>query len=409
MQDTELYRHLLGIAAPWSVARVALDLKAQRVDVWAEHSDTAWPCPECSKELPVYDHADERKWRHLDSCQFMTYLNARAPRVKCPEHGVKQVKLPWAEPRSRFTALFERFAIEVLGQADITGATRILRISWDEAWHLLERAVARGLRAKKSQIRTHLGVDEKSFAKRHNYMTLVYDLKAGTVEYVAKDRNWESLDGYFKKLTSQQLAGIEAIAVDMWDPFVKAIRLNVPGWEEKLVYDRFHVMKQVGFAVDLVRRREHKELRSKGDDRLTGSKYLWLYAKENVPEKSRQEFRILRAANLKTGRAWAIKESLRELWNYSTHRWALQHWKRWYCWATRSRLKPIIYAARTIERHLQGVMTYFTHPITNAVSEGLNSKIQTIKKRAYGYRNVENFKTAIFFHCGGLELCPATH
>jgi len=181
------------------------------------------------------------------------------------------------------------------------------------------------------------------------------------------------------------------------------------GWEEKLVFDRFHVMKQVGHAVDLVRRKEHKELRSRGDERLTGSKYLWLYAKENVPQSQRQQFRSLRSANLKTARAWAIKESLRELWHYSTPRWALLHWKRWYGWAIRSNLKQIVYAARTLKAHLKGVMTYFTHPVTNAVSEGLNSKIQTIKKRAYGFRNAENFKTAIFFHCGGLQLYPATH
>ena len=339
----------------------------------------------------------------------MTYLRAKAPRVKCPEHGVKQVRLAWAEPRSRFTAMFERFAIDVLLQADITGATRILRISWDEAWHLMQRAVGRGQKAKATRISTHLGVDEKSFAKHHNYVTLVCDLKQGTVEHIAKDRKWESLDGYFKLLTPGQLAGIEAIAVDMWDPFIKAIRLNVPGWEEKLVFDRFHVMKQVGHAVDLVRRKEHKELRSRGDERLTGSKYLWLYAKENVPQSQRQQFRSLRSANLKTARAWAIKESLRELWHYSTPRWALLHWKRWYGWAIRSNLKQIVYAARTLKAHLKGVMTYFTHPVTNAVSEGLNSKIQTIKKRAYGFRNAENFKTAIFFHCGGLQLYPATH
>jgi transposase len=409
MEDRELYRHLLGISAPWSVSKVELDLKGQRVDVWTEHSDTSWPCPECNELLPVYDHADERQWRHLDSCQFATYLRAKPPRVKCPTHGVKQVRLLWAEPRSRFTAMFERFAIDVLLQTDITGARRILRISWDEAWHILKRAVGRGLAAKESRICSHVGVDEKAIAKNHKYMTLVCDLKRGTIEHIAKDRRCESLDGYFKQLSPEQLAGIEAIAVDMWDPFVKAIRLNVPGWEEKLVFDRFHVMKQVGWAVDLVRKKEHKELRSVGDETLKGSKYLWLYAKENVPDSHLLHFQALRTANLKTARAWAIKESLRELWHYKRRGWAMKHWKRWYGWASHSKLKPVIYAARTLQRHLQGVMTYFAHPVTNAVSEGINSKIQTIKKRAYGFRNPDNFEAAIFFHCGGLQLYPVTH
>src|SRR4051812_35814236 len=136
MQDTELYRQLLGLASPWTVARVELNVEALRVDVWAEHTEVKWRCPDCATELAVYDHSEERSWRHLDSMQFKTFLHARVPRVQCPEHGVKQVRLPWAEPRSRFTAMFECFAIRVLLQADVTGARRILRITWDEAWHI---------------------------------------------------------------------------------------------------------------------------------------------------------------------------------------------------------------------------------------------------------------------------------
>jgi len=135
MQDTALYQYLLGLQSPWTVSRVNLDVNGQRVDVWAEHpEDAAWACPHCTKTLPLYDHAEERTWRHLDSCQFQTHLHARIPRVACSEHGVVQVKVPWAEPRSRFTLLFERLAIDVLNQCDVSGATRILRISWDEAW-----------------------------------------------------------------------------------------------------------------------------------------------------------------------------------------------------------------------------------------------------------------------------------
>ena len=151
MRDIDLYRHLLGLAAPWTVTRVELNVKEQRVDIWAGHDDAPrwpdpvlWPCPECGTPLPLYDHGDERMWRHLDSCQFMTYLHARPPRVQCPTHGVRQVRLPWAEPRARFTTLFEPLAIEVLQETDVLGATRILRISWDEAWHIQERAGGAG-------------------------------------------------------------------------------------------------------------------------------------------------------------------------------------------------------------------------------------------------------------------------
>src|SRR3954469_19164933 len=216
MQDTELYRRLLGLEAPWTVERVALDMAQQRVDVHAVHAEgVQWACPDCGSQLPVYDHSEERSWRHLDSMQFKTFLHARAPRVQCPEHGVKQVRLAWAEPRSRFTAMFERFAIDVLLHTDVTGARKILRISWDEAWHIQERAVARGQRMKKSRVVARIGVDEKAVAKHHKYMTLVCDLDAGTVEHIENDRRWESLDGYFKTLSTEQLDGIQAIALDM--------------------------------------------------------------------------------------------------------------------------------------------------------------------------------------------------
>lgn len=118
MRDVDLYQQLLGLVAPWTVARVELSVEGERVDIWAEHaSEVRWPCPECAALLSVYDHAEERAWRHLDSCQFKTYLHARVPRIKCPTHGTRQVKLPWAEAHSRFTLLFERLAIDVLKAA----------------------------------------------------------------------------------------------------------------------------------------------------------------------------------------------------------------------------------------------------------------------------------------------------
>lgn len=410
MNDVELYRHLLGLEAPWSVSRIELDVKEQRVDVWAEHREGhRWPCPDCATELALYDHSPERVWRHLDSCQFMTYLHARAPRVECPTHGVRQVAVPWAEAKSRFTLLFERLAIEVLRQTDVTGATRVLRISWDEAWRLMERAVERGLLAKRQRVVPRIGIDETAAAKHHKYITLVCDLDRATVEYVGDDRRVTSLDGYFAALSLEQRDGIRAIAMDMWDPYVAAVREHLAEGEKRIVYDRFHVMQHMGRAVNDVRKREHRELRLAGDDALTGSKYLWLYSAERLPEKQRERFEGLRAMNLKTGRAWAIKESLRELWRCPSRGWADRHWRRWYFWATHSRLAPVVEVARTIKRHLENVLAYYRHRITSSVCEGLNSKIQTIKKMARGFRNREHFKTAIYFHCGGLELVPLTH
>lgn len=409
MRDTELYRHLLGLVAPWEVSRVELSVDGGRVDVWAEHPRrTRFTCPECDLELPVYDHGEERSWRHLDSCAFLTYLHARPPRVECPTHGVRQVSLPWAEPMSRFTVLFERLAIDVLKECDVEGASRLLRLSWDEAWHLMDRAVARGLAAKPLVVPALVGVDEKAAGRGQDYITIVSNLATGCVEYLADERRRESLDGFFSQFSADERKGIEAVAMDMWDPYITSTRQHLTDADDKIVFDRYHLMAYLTKGVDTVRKQENRVLVATGDKSLSGTKYLWLYSAENLPDRHKDRFAVLRGGDLKTARAWAIKESLRHFWSYKRRGWGEKHFKRWYFWATHSRLKPVIDAAKTLKRHEAGLMSYFAHRVTNAGAEGLNSRIQAIRVAGRGYRNRKNFKTAIWFHLGGLQLYPAT-
>ena len=220
---SNLYTQVMGIEEPWQISEVKLDVSGEQVDVWIQHKEgREWKCPECEQFCALHDHSETRTWRHLDTCQFKTYLHARPPRVKCAEHGVKQVNLPWSEPMSRFTVLFERLAIDVLQQTSITGTMKIMKISWDQAWHIEERAVARGLARKQDRVIEKIGVDEKAVAKGHSYFTLVHDLDRGVVEYIAEDRKQESLDKYFEGLSGKQLAGIKAVAMDMWVPYIKS-------------------------------------------------------------------------------------------------------------------------------------------------------------------------------------------
>ncbi len=311
-------------------------------------------------------------------------MHARIPRVCCLEHGVRQAAVPWALPGSRFTLPFEKHAIDVLLATDVLGGARLLHLSWDEAWHLMERAVERGQQTKKRRVIPYLGVDEKAVARRHQYVTLVCDLKRGTVEYLAENREKTSLDAYYASLSKRQLAGIQAVAMDMWEPYIASTRSHVPNGERKIVFDRFHIMKQMNEAVDAVRKQENRLLMEEDIDVLKGTKFMWLVSEENVPEKMVERFEFVRKLNLKTARAWAIKEALRELWSYRRKGWAELYWKQWYFWATHCRLKPVTKVARMIHNHLDNVLTYFDHRITNAVSEGLNSKIQTVKKTPMG-------------------------
>lgn len=410
MRDVELYRQLLGLESPWTVGRVELSVAEKQVTVWVEHRrPRSWPCPECGAACGLHDHDEERSWRHLDSCQFETHVRARVPRVRCSEHGVRVVRVPWAEPRSRFTLLFERFAIDVLLETDVAGASKILGISWDEAHHLMRRAVSRGLLRRRKTVPKYLGVDEKSIAKGHRYATLVTDLERGTVVEVAEDRKMTSLMMCLGGFTMKELSQVDAVAMDMWEPYVQTLRILMPGAGEKIVFDRFHIVGHMNEAVDLVRRRENRSLRVDGDERLVGSKHWWLYGAENLPGRYEELFSSLRKANLKTARAWAIKELLRSLWKRPSEETGRRWWRRWYSWATRCRLTPVRNVAAMLKRHLPNVLSYFRHRVTNSTSEALNSVIQMIKKRAFGFRNFDNFRTSVLFRCGGLDLYPQTH
>jgi transposase len=408
MRDIELYQQILGLVEPWTVREVELKIDEGRVEIYVEHPrGEKWKCPHCERELSCYDHSPERTWRHLDTCQLETHLHARIPRVKCEEHGVVQVPVPWAEEHGRFTLLMERMIIQVLLACQTTkGACQLLRITWDQAWHVVQRAVARGQARKEAVVTPQIGVDEKAFRKGHSYMTLVGDINRGTVEFVTEGREKASLERYFTSLTEEQRQGIEGVAMDMWEPYVQATLEALPLAKEKIVYDRFHIMQHMTKAVDQVRKAENRKLFSEGDERLKKTKYLWLSTEKNLSEKQEAAFEALKNSDLQTARAWGIKENLRNLWSYTSPGWAKRFFGQWYQWASRSRLEPIKKVAAMVQRRLENVITYCTHFITNAVAEGLNSKIMSIKRRAGGFRNGENFKTAIYFHCGGLSLYP---
>lgn len=316
------------------------------------------------------------------------------------------MKMPWAEPSGRFTALFEALAIEWLKAASQKAVAGLLRLSWDEIHGILERAVKRGLARRKGERVSQIGVDEKAFRKGHSYLTVVNDLARSRVLYVAEDRKQSSLDGFWETLTAEQINGIEAVAIDMWDPYIASLRAHLREADSKIVFDKFHVAQHLGDAVDKVRRKENKTLKAAGDDRLAGTRYDWLRNPTSMEPKDRKEFAELRNSELKTARAWALKETAMTLYSYIYERPARKHFRWWHSWAVRSRLQPMIEVARMLKRRFENIITYLRHRITNATSESINAKIQWVKYTARGFRNRQNFVQAIYFHCGGLDLAP---
>jgi len=406
MRDKELYAQILGIKSPWEVIGVDLSLSSAEVRVQVALKQGAKAsCPICSKAAPGYD-SRPRRWRHLDTCQYKTILEANVPRVDCKQHGVVTVAVPWAEPGSGFTVLFEALVIDWLKEASTLAVSRLMNLSWNAIDGIMQRAVKRGL-ARRTQVRAkRLGVDETAFKKRHDYVTIVSDQAEGTVLHVGDDRKKATLKAWFEGLTAEHREAIESVSMDMWPAFINATLESLPGAQDKIAFDKFHVAKYLGDAVDKVRRQEHKALMAQGCDQLKGSKYDWLYNPENMTDKRIRRFKALRDSALKTARAWAIKELAMSLWHYASRTWAAKAWKQWHAWAVRSRLEPMKAVARTIKSHLWGILNAIVLKVSNGPAEGLNSKIKMIKVRSRGFRNKQRFANAIYFHLGGLELYP---
>jgi transposase len=402
---TEHYRLLLGLDAAWEVSDVSLCLEEKRVEILLEHLGGRVECPECGAECTIADHAPARTWRHLDTMQFETRLSARTPRADCKACGVKTIQVPWAGKHSRFTLLFEAFAISVLQACgNVKNAATLLGLDWDSVHAMMERAVRRGLERRALEELDYLGIDEKSFRRGHSYVTLLVDLTGSRVLEVVEDRTEEAANALWQVLSPQQKEQVEAVATDMWPAFVNSIESNAS--QAEIVHDRFHISKHLNEAVDKVRRQENKALAKADDDRLKGTKQLWLFNPENLSEDRWIEFETLKDQELKTSRAWAIKEQFRWLWEYRYAGNARKFFARWYGWAARSQLKPIVAVAKMLKRHLENILTYFRHRITNAMSEGFNSRIQSIKSHARGFRSFQNFRIRILFYCGKLQLLP---
>ena len=406
MRDTDLYARILGVESPWRVTDVELRLAAEEVEVRVEHSASEpVECPECGAAAQRYD-TRLRRWRHLPTCQYKTILAAAVPRVRCPKHGVKTLAVPWSEPGSGFTALFEALVIDWLREASTSAVARQLDLTWDQVDGVMQRAVQRGLARRRLEVPRRLGVDETSFQKRHEYVTVVADLDEGVVQHVADGRGKGALTAYYESFSKEELAQIQIVAMDMWGAYIAATSDALPDAESKIAFDKFHVAMHLGTAVDSVRREENSALHDRGDDSLKGTKHLWLYHPDHLPEKSIVQFDQLVRRALKTSRAWMLKELAMEMWEDRDRLAAERIFKAWYSWAIRSRLEPIKKVARMIKRNLQGILNAIAAGVTNARLEGINTVIQGIKRTARGFRSRPRYRNAIYFHLGGLDLYP---
>ncbi len=296
--------------------------------------------------------------------------------------------------------------IDWLQEASISAVFRILGLSWTAIDGVMQRAVQRGLARRSTGSFTRVGVDETTYKKGHKYITVVSDSITGTVVYVGEGRTKQSLKRWYDECSPEQMEQMESVSMDMWPAYINTTKECVPGAEAKIAFDRFHVAKKVGEAVDQVRRQENRELKKEDRDDLVGTKYDWLTNAENMSAQQKKRFRQLRTSSLKTARAWAIKELSQKLWHYVSPIWARKGWKRWLSWAMRCRLEPMKKVAKTVKEHLWEIINAIILKVSNGPAESINSRIKTVKIRSRGFRNVDRLMNAIYFYLGGLDLYP---
>lgn len=410
MEANKLYEVVLQVHAPWSVDDVQgipstkRPGKCDEIVVTLEHEE-CYTCPICGGAATRHD-SRVRRWRHLDTCEAQTILKAEIPRVRCPEHGVHQVPIPWAEGHAPYTMEFESHVIDLLLEGTTSGVSRLVGIGWDSVNHIKQRAVTRGLARRKWLTPKHIGVDETSSKKRHDYVTIVSDQNRGVVLYVGDGKDSESLETYYKSLSEAGVNRIESVSMDMSPAYISATKKCLPQADTAICFDRFHVSDAFGKALNKVRVREHKELQKESIDILKGTRYDFLANADKIDGRSRRWFISLTQSSLQTARAWAIKEAASQCWNYISIAWAEKAWKKLIGWIDRCRIPEMKELAGFLKRNLWGMLNAIGFSVTNSPAESINSRIQKLKSRSCGFRNKQSFRETILFHLGGLDLYP---
>jgi transposase len=400
MRDTSLLQLALGIVPPWSVTRSDFDVAARRLDIHIDFAaGSRFACPTCgAADCPGYD-TDQMTWRHLNFFQHQAYLHARVPRVRCTKCGVKKVSVPWARPDSGFTLLFEALLMSLVSAMPVNTVARLVGEQDTRLWCVIHHYVERARACADLSTVTRVAIDETAARRGHNYITLFVDIDQARVVFATEGKDAETVAAFADDLTAHRGKpdAVAEVCIDMSPGFIKGVAGSLP--KAAVTFDKFHAVKIVNEAVDQVRRAERKVHKM-----LAGTRYIWLRNPANLSERQRATLDSLPLRHLKTARAYQIRLAFQELYEQPTTRDGAAFLKRWYFWATHSRLPPIIDAARTVKRHWDGILRWFDSRIANGLIEGINSLVQAAKAKARGYRSVRNLKAIVYLITGKLDL-----
>ena len=401
MRDIDLLQMALCLTSPWQVSTSEFDLKQRRLDIKIDFPrGSTFTCPECGQTgLKAYD-TQKKSWRHLNFFQHEVYLTARAPRVKCDKCGIHLVGVPWARSDSGFTLLFEAMIMTIAKSMPVKTIAEFVNEHDTRLWRVLHHYVD-DARDKADHSGVHeVGMDETSSKRGHNYVSLFVDLDGPKILFATEGKDASTVKRFKQDLIDHNgdPEAIKEMCSDMSPSFISGVENCFPN--AHLTFDKFHIMKVVNHAVDEVRRQEQKDR-----PELLKTRYIWLKNNEKLKPTQTETLEELtvKKLNLKTSRAYHIKLNFQELFNQPAEG-AEDYLKKWYFWATHSRLEPIKQAANTIKRHWNGVLRWFQSGINNGILEGINSLIQAAKARARGYRTTRNLITIIYLLGGKLNF-----
>lgn len=395
----DLFTNALGLKDPWKVTEVSFDSNDSRLDIYiARTKGSKVTCPVCGKECSVHD-SKERTWRHLNFFQYKAFIHCKVPRCDCNDHGVKQVEVPWTRQGAGFTLLFEAFIMVLVKDMPVNAIAKLIGINSDSIWRIIDHYVAEAYDSIDFSDVTTIGLDETSSKRGHNYITLFVDIDKSKVLYATEGKDASTIKSFKETFENHNgnVSSVENISCDMSPAFIKGVNNHFP--DADITFDKFHVIKRINEAVDNVRREELK-----ANDILKSTRYIWLKNPKNLTIKQQEQMQPLSKMNLKTLRAYNIKLKLQEFYEINDKAAALSHLKKWFFWATHSRLEPMKEAAYFIKRHWDGIVKYTTTKITNGVLEGINSIIQAVKRRARGYGTTKHFISMVYLVCSDLEF-----
>ena len=396
---TSMMRYTLGLTTDWRVDRVAMNTQKERVDIYLSHSGQGLVCPETGESGTLYDHRKEREWRHLDWFQCTCYIHCRIPRIQSSA-GIKTIRIPWADGSSRVTYAFERWAIDLLqATKNRTKTAPLLRCGFNQLNRIMHRSVERGLDRRSLAGISHVSLDEKAIKRGHVYAAIGSDSTRGVVIDVGEGRTKKGTMMLLESIFSEIKDEVETVSVDMLNAFIGAIRNALP--EATLIHDRFHRIQYLNQAINQVRRREvtsHPELK--------GSRFARLKNEHNRTKKQDKIFKVVPEANLQVSHAWRLREEFKGIFACTSFAEAKAYFELWLASVAEAAVNEVSKIADMFQNHFDGVCNALCHPQSNAKAERINGKIQEIKTVGRGYRRFENFRIAILFFCGGLELYP---